>query len=137
MALGHFDLHQRLVIAPLYRTPSIGKSMLMNEALGGWQVTGIYTVRTGAPFSYFDTTNNATGYQIARYTPAAGVIPQHTFTKIPSGVNGGGLNSYVIGNIPAAVSFGNPALFGISDWGPFPPTMIARNSFRGQVPGQL
>jgi hypothetical protein len=128
---GDLDLHQRLVIAPLYRTPSIGKSRLMNEALGGWQVTGIYTVRTGAPFSYFDTTNNATGYQIARYTPAAGVIPQHTFTKIPSGVTGGGLNSYVIGNIPAAVSFGNPALFGISDWGPFPATMIARNSFRG------
>jgi hypothetical protein len=127
---GDLDIRQRLVIAPLYRTPKIG-GKLMNEALGGWQVTGIYTVRTGVPFTYFDSTNNATGYQVARYTPASGVISQHSFTKIPNGVSGGGSNSYHIGNLPAAVSFGNPALEGISDWGPFPATMVARNSFRG------
>ncbi len=124
------DIRQRLVIAPLYRTPKIGNKW-MNEGLGGWQVTGIYTVRTGVPFSYFDSTNNNSGYQVARYTPASGVIPQHTFTKIPSGVNGGGANSYEIGNLPAAMTFGNPALLGISDWGPFPATMVARNNFRG------
>jgi hypothetical protein len=133
---GDLDLRQRLVVAPLYRTPKIG-NRLMNETVGGWQVTGIYTVRTGAPFSYFDSTNNNSGYQIARYTPAGGVISQHSFTKIPNGVNGGGANSYHIGDLPAAVSFGNPALVikgfpdGISDWGPFPATMVARNSFRG------
>jgi hypothetical protein len=110
----------------------------MNETVGGWQVTGIYTVRTGVPFTYFDSTNNATGYQVARYTPAGGVISQHSFTKIPNGVNGGGANSYHIGDLPAAASFANPALAvppnfpaGISDWGPFPATMVARNSFRG------
>jgi hypothetical protein len=135
---GDLDLRQRLVIAPLYRTPKINGNRLMNETLGGWQVTGIYTVRTGAPFSYFDTTNNNSGYQVARYTPASGVIPQHSFTKIPSGVNGGGANSYEIGNLPASgPAWGNPALIipgfkqGISDWGPFPATMVARNSFRG------
>ncbi|MCU1252438.1 MAG: Oar protein [Edaphobacter sp.] len=135
---GDLDIRQRLVIAPLYRTPKLSNK-LINETVGGWQVTGIYTVRTGVPFSYFDSTNNNSGYQVARYTPAAGVISQHTFTKIPAGVTGGGANSYHIGNLPAAVSFGNPALNpnpkvfpdGISDWGPFPPTMVARNSFRG------
>jgi hypothetical protein len=112
---------------------------LLNETVGGWQVTGIYTVRTGVPFTYFDSTNNATGYQVARYTPASGTVSQHSFTKIPNGVNGGGANSYHIGDLPAAVSFANPALpdpgaglkNGISDWGPFPATMVARNSFRG------
>jgi hypothetical protein len=134
---GDLDLRQRLVIAPLYRTPKISGNRLMNETLGGWQVTGIYTVRTGAPFSYFDSTNNNSGYQVARYTPAAGVVSQHSFTKIPSGANGGGSNSYVIGNLPPATTFGNPALVipgfsqGISDWGPYPATMVARNSFRG------
>jgi hypothetical protein len=134
---GDLDIRQRLVIAPLYRTPSMSGNRLMKEALGGWQVTGIYTVRTGVPFTYFDSTNNNSGYQIARYTPAAGVISQHSFTKIPSGVNGGGANSYVIGNLPAAMSFANPVLpapnypQGISDWGPFPTAMVARNSFRG------
>ena len=43
----------------------------------------------------------------------------------------------VIANLPAATSFGNPALTipgfpnGISDWGPYPAGMTARNSFRG------
>ncbi|MBS1823470.1 MAG: TonB-dependent receptor [Acidobacteria bacterium] len=129
---GDLDIRHRLVIAPIYRTPfyATGHSW-MAQALGGWQVTGIYTVRTGTPFSYFDSTNNNSGYQVARYTPAAGSISQHTFKSIPAGQNGGGTNSYVIGNLPAAVSFGNPALGGISDWGPFPATMVARNSFRG------
>jgi hypothetical protein len=133
---GDLDLRQRLVIAPLYRTPKMSGNRLMNEAVGGWQVTGIYTVRTGAPFSYFDSTNNNSGYQVARYTPAAGTISQHSFTKIPSGSQVAP-NSYVIGNLPAAVSFGNPALPGAacgcdsSDWGPFPATMVGRNTFRG------
>jgi hypothetical protein len=140
---GDLDLRQRLVIAPLYRTPFYSKGhSAIAQLIGGWQATGIYTVRTGAPFSYFDSTNNNSGYQVARYTPAGGTVSQHSFTKIPSGVNGGGLNSYHIGDLPAAVSFPNPALgypynpalgsaFPISDWGPFPATMVARNSFRG------
>jgi len=134
---GDLDIRQRFVIAPLYRTPFYGKGHWMAQAIGGWQVTGIYTVRTGVPFTYFDSTNNNSGYQVARYTPAAGVVPQHSFTKIPSGQNGGGTNSYVIGNLPPAVGFGNPALFGgncgcsVSDWGPFPANNVARNSFRG------
>ncbi len=129
---GDLDIRHRLVIAPIYRPPFYAKGHgLLAETLGGWQVTGMYTVRTGSPFTYFDSTKNNSGYQVARYAPAGGAIPQHTFKSIPSGQHGGGSNSYVIGNLPAAVSFGNPALFGISDWGPFPSTMVARNSFRG------
>jgi hypothetical protein len=129
---GDLDIRHRLVIAPIYRTPFFANRYnLLAQAFGGWQVTGIYTVRTGAPFTYFDSTNNSTGYQVARYAPAAGVVPRHTFKSIPSGENGGGSNSYTIGNLPPAVSFSNLALGEISDWGPFPATMVARNSFRG------
>jgi hypothetical protein len=129
---GDLDIRNRLVIAPIYRTPFYAKGHnFMAQVLGNWQVTGIYTVRTGTPFTYFDSTNNNSGYQVARYAPAAGAVSQHTFKSIPSGQNGGGSNSYVIGNLPEAISFGNSALLGISDWGPFPSTMVARNSFRG------
>jgi len=130
---GAFDIRHRLVIAPIYRTPFFAKGRgFMAQAYGGWQVTGIYTVRTGTPFTYLDTTNNNSGYQVARYVPAAGVVPQHTFNSIAaSGKVPVAPNSYVIGNLPPAVSFGNPALLGISDWGPFPANMVARNSFRG------
>jgi hypothetical protein len=146
---GDLDIRQRFVLAPIYRTPSLKRGVL-NEALGGWQVTGIYTVRTGAPFTYFDLTNNYSGYNVARYTPAAGVVSKHTFKSLPAG-SASGPNVYTIGNLPDANSFGNPAFAnvdndsctdangnpvscypnGISDWGPFPATMTARNAFRG------
>ena len=143
------DIRHRFVIAPIYQTPFFSKGHgLLSEALGGWQISGIYTVRTGAPFTYFDSTNNLSGYNIARYTPVAGqTITQHSFTKIPKGQNGGGANSYNLtyalqGNaLPMAntsstapdggASGGNPNLLGYSDWGYAPATETARNSFRG------
>jgi Carboxypeptidase regulatory-like domain len=150
---GDFDIRQRLVFAPIYRTPSL-QNRLLNEALGGWQVTGIYTVRTGTPFTYFDTTNNYSGYNVARYTPTGGVVPKHTYKSIPGGTAPSGANVYTIGTLPAANSWANPSFAnvdnesctvpgttppvyvscypnGISDWGPFPATMTARNAFRG------
>jgi hypothetical protein len=129
---GDFDIRNRFVLAPIYQTPSLSShSALMKELLGGYEVTGIYTVHTGTPFTFFDSTNNASGYNIARYTPASGQVLQHTFKKIPSGETGGGANSYNLGALPAAVSFGNPNLLGKSDWGPFPATMTRRNAFTG------
>jgi Carboxypeptidase regulatory-like domain len=136
---GDLDIRNRLVIAPIYRTPYFanGQSRL-KQALFGWQVAGIYTVRTGTPFSYFDSTNDSQagqGYNIPRYVPTS-PVPQHTFTTT-NGASGQGINAYVIANLPAATSFGNPALTipgfpnGISDWGPYPAAMTARNSFRG------
>ncbi|HEY2472368.1 MAG TPA: TonB-dependent receptor, partial [Terracidiphilus sp.] len=138
---GDLDLRHRLVIAPIYQAPLLTHSnALMRQTLGGWQVTGIYTVRSGTPFTYYDSTNDISGYSIPRYTPAGGVVPKRSFTSIPHGVDGGGTNAYVIGTLPAANSFANP-LFnqvdpthypnGISDWGPYPATMTARNAFRG------
>ena len=68
---GDLDIRNRFVLAPLYQTPKL-RNKWINEGLGGWQVAGIYTVRTGVPFTYFDSTNNNSGYQVARYTPASG-----------------------------------------------------------------
>ncbi|AXC11618.1 Oar protein [Acidisarcina polymorpha] len=151
-ALDHgtsdLDIRHRLVIAPIYRTPwfANGHSAL-KQALFGWQITGIYQVRTGTPFSYYDTTFNNTGYNVARYTPDGGVVPKHTFKSIPSGVNGGGTNAYNVGNLPASFSFLNQAWYDatntpavnaagnepltVSDWGPYPAAMTSRNAFRG------
>jgi hypothetical protein len=135
-ALDHgnsdLDIRHRLVIAPIYQEKFFDHSnALMKESLGGWQITGIYTVRSGTPFTFFDSTHNASGYNVARYAPLAGNVPQHTFKSIPGGVGGGGSNSYVIGTLPAANSWSNPNLNNISDWGPFPTAMTARNAFRG------
>ena len=135
-ALDHgnsdFDIRHRFVIAPIYRTPYFSKAKggYLAQLLGGYEVTGIYTVRTGTPFTLYDATNNNSGYSIPRYVPS-GPVTQHTFKKIPQGVSGGGANNYQIGALPTAVPIYNPAVLGYSDFGPYPAAMTARNSFRG------
>ncbi len=137
-ALDHgssdFDIRQRLVIAPIYRTPSFfkDKGKGLAQLFGGYQVTGIYQVRTGVPFSILDTTNNATGYGIPRYQPVS-PITQHTFKSIPNGAANTG-NSYTLTgatSLPVNNPVGNPALLGVSDAGPYPVTMSHRNVFTG------
>ncbi len=148
-ALDHgnsdFDITHRLVIAPIYRTPSFFKDKggSLAQLLGGYEITGIYTVRTGTPFTIYDSTYDASGYNVPRYNPVTPVT-NHTFKSIPVGATNGG-NSYQLtsGNgQTAGQSLPNDAGFyntfyapfsapGISDWGPYPATMTARNSFRG------
>ena len=130
-----YDIRHRFVLAPIYRTPSFfkGSHSYLAQLLGGYQVTGIYTLRSGTPFTYYDSTNDASGYQIPRYNPVSPVM-KHTFKSIPAGVTGGGQNKYQLtgpNTLPADVPFGNPALMGISDLGPYPSTMTARNIFTG------
>ena len=136
---GDLDIRHRLVIAPMYSTPFFASGHgALKQALFGWQIAGIYSVRTGTPFPYFDSTNDSQagqGYNVPRYTPS-GHISSHTF-KSTNGASGGGQNAYVIGQLPPAVAFSNPNLVipgfpdGISDWGPYPTGMTARNDFRG------
>ena len=132
-----FDVRNRLVLAPIYKTPSFsGKPGILRQVLGSYQVTGIYTVRSGTPFTFFDSTNNSSGYQIVRYNPVT-PVGQKLFKSIPAGaVNTG--NHYTLTGpttLPIDVPFGNPALGGISDLGGpnglYPSTMTARNIFRG------
>jgi Carboxypeptidase regulatory-like domain len=155
-----FDIRNRFVFAPIYQTPSFAnKGRLFSEILGGYNLNGIYSVRTGTPFTYYDTTTDYSGYNVPRYNPIT-PVKTHTFKSIPKGATNTGnnytLTSDPIGGtsatgaaLPEDQPFGNP-LFepltgpatpatpttplipaGISDWGPYPSTMTARNSFRG------
>ncbi len=130
-----FDIRHRFVVAPIYRTPFFGKDKggYLAQLLGGYEVTGIYTLRSGTPFNFYDSTNDSSGYGVPRYNPATPVT-QHTFKSIPAGQTGGGINTYTLtgpATLPVDVPFGNPGLLGVSDLGPYPSTMMARNSFRG------
>ncbi|HEY0784705.1 MAG TPA: TonB-dependent receptor, partial [Acidobacteriaceae bacterium] len=143
-ALDHgnsdFDITHRFVLAPIYRTPYFFKDKggYVKQLLGGYEVTGIYTLRSGTPFNFYDSTNDSSGYGVPRYNPSSAVT-KHTFKSIPSGASSGGANKYTLtsgsGNanaytLPVDNPFVNPDL-GISDLGPYPTTMVGRNSFRG------
>jgi hypothetical protein len=128
-ASSDFDVPNRLVVSPIWQTPWFKNGHgLLTETAGGWTVSGIYTARSGTPFSIFDYTWNENGYSgVPRIVPST---PISQF-KTGSPVNVG-LNQFQVLSVPSPVDTTpfNPTL-GISDFGPFPNNMTGRNAFRG------
>lgn len=135
-----FDTRHRFVLAPIWQTPWFrGQHSAKARLLGGYMVTGIYTVRTGTPFTFSDSSyslNAGVGSGIPRYLPVS-PITNRKFNKIQQKA---GSNLYNLGSLPAAAPFFNPALSdgpagafpdGISDFGPYPAGMSRRNAFYG------
>jgi carboxypeptidase family protein len=125
-----YDIRHRLTVAPIYEIPFFKSGRgFARQALGGWTLVGLFTVRTGTPFSVFDTTNSlnaGAGYGVPRYVPATAITSFSTHT--PQNV---GPNQYTVLSLPAAnETVFNPTL-GISDFGPYPGNMTGRNMFRG------
>jgi hypothetical protein len=124
-----YDIRNRFVFSPIWNTPWFKNShSMMSEAAGGWSVSGIFTARTGTPYSAFDYTYNVNGYAgVSRIVPVTPV----THYK-PTAATIVGVNQFQINSIPGANDLApfNPTL-GISDFGPFPTTMTARNAFTG------
>lgn len=125
-----FDVRHRLVVAPIYQTPWFGKSSgWQRQLLGGYTLTGIFNVRTGIPFSVFDSTNSANapaGAGDPRYVPTGAISSYATGAAQSLGVN-----SFNLLTLPAANEAPFNPVLGISDFGPFPATMTHRNAFRG------
>jgi hypothetical protein len=122
------DVRHRFVVSPIWQTPwfKSGRGFL-SQALGGWNISGIYTVRTGIPFSVYDLTDLLNYTSIPRLIPSTPITSYNVGTPVQVGPN-----QYTGLVVPAAAMIGalNPTL-GISDFGPFPANMTGRNAFRG------
>lgn len=124
-----FDIRHRLVLSAIWNEPYFKSSRgWLSQVAGGYSVVPIFTARTGTSFTVSDSTNslNLGLGGIPRYVPAGTISSFAT----GSGVDQGG-NVFNLLTLPVANSFGNTALGGISDFGPFPSNMTARNAFRG------
>jgi hypothetical protein len=135
-----YDIRQRLTASPIWATPwfKTNGTQLEREALGNWTLSGIFTARTGSPFSVFDEDNLLVGYTIPRLTPSTPVTQYKTGApKATDPINSP--NQFSALSIPTPAGFvsnteGYAPLnttLGISDLGPFPAGMTHRNSFRG------
>ena len=128
-----FDTRHRFVVAPIYQTQWFrGGHDMKARLLGGYLLTGIYTVRSGTPFTFSDSTdslNAGAGSGIPRYLPVS-PITNAKFNKIQSQA---GSNVYTLGALPAASPYPASSLpyGGISDFGPYPFGMTHRNAFYG------
>jgi hypothetical protein len=130
-----FDTRHRFVIAPIYQTPWFRSDRsARGRLLGGFLLTGIYTVRTGTPFGYSDSgpsLNAGAGSGIPRYLPSAPI----TKTRFNQTSQAGQLapNLFSLGNLPPAMEFPASSLLdgSYADFGPYPAGMTRRNSFYG------
>jgi hypothetical protein len=115
-----FDTTNYANFAITYQTPNLGKhSSLINEALGGWQVSGIFTANTGLPWTPVTTQSClhvTTSQCLSPYRPSDVLKPPvytnsfHALTTAGVNFPGGGAAYYnLTPGIPA----------------------VGRNSFRG------
>ncbi len=68
--LSDFDRRQRFVTSAVYQLPFLGNAQgLTGAALGGWEVSGVVTLQSGAPFTVYDPAGG-TAYALAS-TPSS------------------------------------------------------------------
>ncbi len=125
---AEFDVRHRFLLVALWDVPFKSSHKALREIAGGWTVVPNYSVRTGTPFSVYDCTNAAYVFcpRIMYDSPFHAAYTQ-TATGTPNVFNY--LN---LGNFDS--SYVNP-LVGVSDFGPYPPTMTGRDVFRSPGTG--
>jgi hypothetical protein len=122
-----YDVRNRFVVSPIWQTPWYKSEKGIGEALGGWSLVGVFTARTGVPFTAYDLSNIFIGYTFPRLTPAT--TPTYRVSKNPAAI---GPNSFDLLTLPVPASSAPlSSALGISDFGPYPANMTARNAFRG------
>jgi outer membrane receptor protein involved in Fe transport len=123
------DVRHRFVTSFTYEVPSIKDAKgVVNQIVNGWQITGIFNARTGAPFSVFDCTN---AFSVCSRAILDGAVNFKGHVSQDSvGIAG-------VGNRYSYIDLSNltPGSFvdklGLAEYGPFPANMSARNAFRG------
>lgn len=81
-----YDIRQVMAINAVYALPFTSGNRLLNEALGGWQLTQAYQFQTGEPFSVATTQDIAgvgagSGAQLLQVTPGAKLSGKRKFSN--------------------------------------------------------
>lgn len=119
-----FDVRHRFVGSVIWQIPYAKNWSGLNKALfDGWTVTGIFSARTGTPFTIFDGTN--ANLSSPRLVPTG---PLNINVVDTGGAN---FFNYIDLTGQPVGAFGNPICGGCSDFGPYPANMTRRNQFRG------
>lgn len=117
-----FDVRHRFVSSIIYPIPFNMDNKTAKAIFGGWNVSTIFSIESGTPFTVFDVTNfNVTS---TRRVANGGQLVFNG-TNVQSGPNR--FTYIAINNAP---SIGTDAL-GNNETPPFPNNMSKRNSFRG------
>jgi outer membrane receptor protein involved in Fe transport len=126
-----FDVRHRFVTSFTWNIPGAkDTSRFVNHVVGGWQLTGIFSARTGSPFSVFDCS-----FSIFAESPCMRVVANGPLSFNPhidrndAQVSPNRYNFVNLTGLTPGV-FQNP-ISGGNEPGPFPTNMTKRNAFRG------
>ena len=125
-----FDVRHRFVSSGIWEIPFANDTEgIAKHILDGWQITYIFTARTGSPYSIFDCTNGF--FRCNRLLQASEI--DRGANDNPREVDGPNPNQFTFldltSQLPQAGTYANP-LTGTADYGPYPSNMTARNAFR-------
>lgn len=126
-ALADFDVKHRFVTGFTWDIPFARSTKgFAKQALDGWSISSFFNANSGTPITLYDCTNQA--FEVCpRINPVGGdVVVNRNLTDI-----GANTFSYITLTNRGAVlgNFINPQT-GTSEVGPFPSTMLPRNSHR-------
>ncbi len=125
---AEFDARHRAVISFIWEPPIFKDSVgLAKTLLGGWQLSGYFTARSGNPFTLWDCTNGATMCMRAQ-------DPVGIDTKANSGPATENPNEFSLLDLSPLVPYAGGyinEITGNSDFGPYPADMTKRDAFRG------
>ncbi len=122
-----YDVRNRFSASAIWDLP-FGKNSrgAVKQIIGGWQANVIFTAQTGAPFTIYDCSNSSLSCPrllLVGSLPSVNKDPRST----------GDPNTYayldLTSQLSKAGSYVDPRS-GLSDFGPFPSNMTARNLFR-------
>ncbi|RXH57990.1 TonB-dependent receptor [Granulicella sibirica] len=75
--LSDFDIRQRFVVSPVYTLPFGHGQRLLSSGIpalvtGGWQLSGIFTIQGGTPFTPYYASNNSGSFNLSDRPNIAG-----------------------------------------------------------------
>jgi hypothetical protein len=132
-----YDTRHRFVGQFIYALPFKFDNKGVDYVLGGWTVSSIFSVESGAPFTIFDCSNASFTSCIRLENTDSTTGNNNTLvfngTRVQAGANT--FNFIDLTGVTPSAWTDNATTFGFgTEVGPFPSTMSRRNSFRR--PGQ-
>jgi hypothetical protein len=126
---AEFDTRHRIAISAVWAVPLAKNSKgAIKQILNGWELVPIVTLRTGSPFSLFDSTEAY--YWATMRAVFDGNVPRTGNSSGPAEGTPNRIIYYDWRNASIDHSYVNPVTL-TSEFGPWPSGMTARNAFRG------
>jgi outer membrane receptor protein involved in Fe transport len=100
-----YDVRHRFVVSAIWAVPFAKETHgWMNQVLDGWEVSPIFTARTGFPLTVYDCT--FANYNCPRYIPSAGIKSSGSTSTSASASQGPNVFTYL--TLPTALTYLDP-----------------------------